>query len=172
MKVELMRYRNDSLSFYMNILAIVFNIVFLICIMANLSIVANYVVGIDALVNIIFMLFAFLTAEKVKAYLPKWCFVSLVLAVVQVARIFVVAIPFANNGQLTGFTLVLAIISMVLSTASLIAGFVVSFIRSRKLKVYLAGIEAGTARDTIVDGEEVMEALTEVELTTDDSVNG
>ncbi len=167
-----MRYKNDSLSFYMNILAIVFNIIFLICIMANLSITANYVIGIDALVNIIFMLFAFLTAEKVKAYLPKWCFVSLVLAVVQLVRIFVVIVPFAGTGELNGFTLVLSIISIVLSIASLIAGFVVSFIRSRKLGAYLEGLANGTARDTIVDGEILMDALEEVELTTDDSANG
>ena len=172
MKVELMRYKNDSLSFYMNILAIVFNVVFLICIMANLSITANYVIGIDALVNIIFMLFAFLTAEKVKAYLPKWCFVSLVLAVVQLVRIFVVALPFATKGELTGFTLVLSIISMILSIACLIAGFVTSFIRSKKLNEYLESIKAGTAVDTIVDSELLMDALAEVELTTDDSANG
>lgn len=173
MKVELMRYKNDSVSFYMNILAIVFNVVFLICIMANLSIVADYVIGLDALVNIIFMLFAFLTAEKVKAYLPKWCFVSLVLAVVQLVRIFVVALPFAEKGQLTGFTLVLAIVSMVASIGCLIAGFVVSFIRSKALKGYLEGLADGTRKDTIIEtSDEIMEAMTEVELTTDDSANG
>ena len=167
-----MRYKNDSLSFYMNILAIVFNIIFLICIMANLNITANLVIGIDALVNIIFMLFAFLTAEKVKAYLPKWCFVSLVLAVLQLVRVFYVVIPFASQGELTGFKLILAIASIILSIASLIAGFVVSFIRSKKLGAYMAEVKAGTAVDSIVDGDAVMSATAEVELTTDDSANG
>lgn len=190
MKVELMRYRNDSLSFYMNILAIVFNIIFLICVMANLNIVADYIIGIDALVNILFMLFAFLTAEKVKAYLPNWCFVSLALAAVQIARIFIVALPFAQKGQLADFKLVLAIISMVLSTGCLITGFIVSFIRSKKLGVYLAGISAGTVKDSIVDGDnassgavsgdnnadfyegEIMDAMTEAHLTSDDGSDG
>lgn len=153
MKVELMRYKNDSLSFYMNILAIVFNVVFLLCIMANLSITGNYITGIDALVNIVFMLFAFLTAEKVKAYLPKWGFVSAGLAVVQVARIFLVALPFAAEGQLTGFLLILAIFSLVASAACLVVGCVTSYIRSKKLSAYLEGLQAGTMCDTIVNGD-------------------
>lgn len=194
MKVELMRYRNDSLSFYMNILAIAFNVVFLIAIMANLSITANAILGVDVLVNILFMLFAFLTAEKVKAYLPKWCYLSIVLSVVQIVRIFTIVIPFANKGELTGAAFVIALLSLIFSIACLVVGFVASNIRSKKLNAYLAGLEAGTAHDTIVDGDvmpldegadlgrqpdekaeaikSVAEAEEEVMLSTDDVENG
>lgn len=172
MKVELMRYRNDSLSFYMNILAIAFNVVFLIAIMANLSITANWIIGVDVLVNILFMLFAFLTAEKVKAYLPKWCYLSIVLAVVQVVRTFTIVFPFNAKGELVGAAFIIALTSLILSAACLIAGFVTSFIRSGKLGGYLKKVEDGTARDTIVDGEALEAAQEEVMLSTDDSANG
>ena len=172
MKVELMRYRNDSLSFYMNILAIAFNVVFLIAIMANLSITANWIIGVDVLVNILFMLFAFLTAEKVKAYLPKWCYLSIVLAVVQVVRMFTIVFPFNAKGELVGAAFIIALLSLILSAACLIVGFVTGFIRSGKLNGYLKKVEDGTARDTVVDGEALEAAQEEVMLSTDDSANG
>jgi len=156
----------------MNILAIVFNVVFLISIMANLSINANFIIGLDVLINILFMLFAFLTAEKVKAYLPKWCYLSLVLAAVQIVRIFTVVIPFSAKGELVGAAFVIALVSLIFSVACLIAGFFVSKIRSKKLGEYLKEVEAGTARDTIVDGEEMFELEEEVMLSTDDVENG
>ena len=172
MKVELMRYRNDSLSFYMNILAIAFNVVFLICIMANLSITANFVIGVDVLVNILFMLFAFLTAEKVKAYMPNWCYLSIGLACAQIVRLFTVVFPFNAKGELVGAAFIIAMLALILSAISLLAGFVTSFIRSKKLGVYLKEVDAGTARDTIVDGDALEVAQEEVMLTTDDSANG
>ena len=172
MKVELMRYKNDSLSFYMNILAIAFNVVFLICIMANLSITADWIIGVDVLVNILFMLFAFLTAEKVKAYLPKWCCLSLVLAAVQIVRIFTIVIPFSGKGELTGVSMILSYVALVGSVAALVVGFITSFIRSKKLGKYLEGVEAGTVKDSIVDGEALAGAEEEVMLTVDDVENG
>ncbi len=172
MKVELMRYRNDSLSFYMNILAIAFNVVFLIAIMANLSITANWIIGVDVLVNILFMLFAFLTAEKVKAYLPKWCYLSIVLAVVQVVRTFTIVLPFNAKGELVGAAFIIALLSLIFSAACLIVGFITSFIRSGKLGGYLKQVEDGVARDTIVDGEALESAQEEVMLSTDDPANG
>ena len=172
MKVELMRYRNDSLSFYMNILAIAFNVVFLITVMANLSITANWVIGVDVLVNILFMLFAFLTAEKVKSYMPKWCYLSLVLAAVQAVRVFTIVFPFNGKGELVGAAFIIALLSLVFSAVSLVVGFVVSNIRSKKLSAYLESVNAGTARDSIVDGDVLSEAESEVMLSTDDAANG
>ena len=168
MKVELMRYRNDKVSFWMNILAIIFNLVFMVVFFSNrahivdpsdpdkfltiIGVKAGYDkawgganVGIDILYCIIFMLFAFLTAEKVKSYALNWCFVSAVLGALQVLRIYIVVLPFHAQEhaladgtlQLGGASFYIALISLVASAIVLFIGTYTSFVNSHKLDKYV-----------------------------------
>ncbi len=154
MKVELMRYRNDSIPFYMNILAIVFNAVYMILLLSNDLVKANfdgawapggYLVGADILYNIVFMLFCFLAAEKTKAYLPKWFILPGILAVTQTIRIFASTLQFHSAGQLINGAFIASMIVLVLSVACLVVGSVVSYINSRKLRAYLKSLEEAKA---------------------------
>ncbi len=150
MKVELMRYRNDKIPFYMNILAIVFNAVYMILLLSNRMVKANYdkawepggyLVGIDILYNIVFMLMCFLAAEKTKAYLPKWFILPGVLAVTQTIRIIFSTLQFHTAGQLVKGAFIASMIVLILSVLCLIAASVVSYINSKKLRAYLQSLE-------------------------------
>lgn len=140
MKAELMRYRNDSLSFFMNIIGLSLDACFLMMIYSSRGVPANdrfgSVIGIDILFNIVFLLAAFLTAEKVKTYSLNWCWVSLALGILQVPRILL-PISLHNAGQYLGFPFVCSIIVLLSSAAAFFYGCYTSFSKSRKLAAFI-----------------------------------
>lgn len=143
MKAELMRYRNDSRSYALVLLGLALDAVYLMLLYSTRGIVASdkfgFPLGIDILFNIVFLLAAFLTAEKIKTYTLNWCWVSLALGVLQIPRIFF-PIAFKGAGQLVGGRFAFALILILGSAALLIGGCVLSFINSRKLNAYLKQI--------------------------------
>ena len=63
-----MRYKNNGLSFWLCMLAIVFDVAMFLIIYTTSSCTPNFELGLDLLINVLFLLAAFLTAEKTKAY--------------------------------------------------------------------------------------------------------
>lgn len=95
-KTDIMRYKTNGLSFWLCILAIIFNVAMFLIIYTSRACTPNFELGIDLLVNVIFMLAAFLTAEKTKAYNKKAGFVAVAIGVIQVARIFWIPLKYYN----------------------------------------------------------------------------
>lgn len=152
MKVELMRYRNDSKSYYFVLAGLALDAVYLMVMYSSaaLKLVSGtftgigVVSGIDILYHIVFLLFAFLTAEKVKTYTLNWGFVSLGLGVLQLPRIlFPIKLYLLEPAQLSTISMVSSIILLVLSAGLMIAGCYFSITNSRKLDKYLKEIGGG-----------------------------
>jgi hypothetical protein len=88
---EMMRYRPNSISEFMVVLA-------LACVVAAFSTiygfrgtadVVDWQIGIDIFGAIIMMLFSFLAAEEMKNYSQKWSYVSFGLAALDIVRMFI-----------------------------------------------------------------------------------
>ena len=83
-----MRYKPNGASFWLCMLAIIFNVAMFIIIYTTKSCTSDWQLGIDLLVNVIFMLAAFLTAEKTKAYKSSAGYVAMGLGAIEILRIF------------------------------------------------------------------------------------
>lgn len=83
---EMMRYRNNSLSYKLGMIGILFSI--LGAFIALNSVVWDVTVVVKILMNIIILLFGFLSVEKVKAYSKEYSFVLIGIGAVCVLRMF------------------------------------------------------------------------------------
>lgn len=83
---EMMRYRVNSLSYKLGMFAIGFSI--LAAFISLNSLAWNYSVIFKILLNIVLLLFGFLSIEKVKAYSLKSAYILVGFGVVCIARIF------------------------------------------------------------------------------------
>ena len=148
MKPEIMRYKNDSISFYMAIIGLALDAVFLIALYSNPPIALKdkfgLIFGTDTIYNIVFMLIAFYTAEKVKTYALNWCYVSGAMGILQLPRILLCT-SLASAEQLNGFRLVFCILLLVFSAIALIVGAFTSYFKSKKLHAYLNQLEKEVA---------------------------
>lgn len=93
--VERMRYKNDSMTFWLCMFGMVFNIVHFIQVHANCYLQTmtgkeglQYVyIGLDILYNILFMLVVFYMAEELKTYHVKWNIAAVIIGILQLFRI-------------------------------------------------------------------------------------
>ncbi|MBD5390461.1 hypothetical protein HDR67_00395 [bacterium] len=83
---EMMRYRTNSLSYKLGMLAIVFSILAAFLVLNSLA--WDFTVVIKILMNIVILLFGFLSIEKVKAYSKEYSMVLIGIGVVCGLRIF------------------------------------------------------------------------------------
>lgn len=83
---EMLRYRTNSLSYIFGMLGIVCSM--LAAFLVLNSLVWDFTVIIKILMNIIILLFGFLSIEKVKAYSKEYSYVLIGIGAVCVARIF------------------------------------------------------------------------------------
>ena len=95
-KTDIMRYKTNGLSFWLCMLAIVFNVAMFLIIYTTSSCVPNFELGLDLLINVLFLLAAFLTAEKTKAYNKKAGYAALAIGAVEVIRIFWIPLKYFN----------------------------------------------------------------------------
>jgi hypothetical protein len=95
-KTDIMRYKTNGISFWLCMLAIVFNVAMFLIIYTTKSCTSDYELGIDLLVNVIFLLAVFLTAEKTKAYNKTAGFCAIGLGVVEIIRIFWIPTKYHN----------------------------------------------------------------------------
>ena len=149
----ILRYHKNSPSFWFCILALALDVVYF-CVayetkMEALPYVVGLQVSLDVVLNILFMLFAFLAAEKLKAYDLNWCYVSFGMAVIQVVRAFHIPfLSYANKaGQvkefITGPTRYISMILLILSGGALVAGGIIGLIKTKILRKHLEEIGEG-----------------------------
>ncbi len=94
---DIMRYKNNTASFWLCILAICFNVAMFLIIFKETNCTPDYQLGIDLLVNICVLLGAFLLAEKTKTYDEKGGYFAIGLGLIEVLRIFWIPLKYYIN---------------------------------------------------------------------------
>ena len=158
--VELMRYRKNSLSYTLGLLALVFSIIAAFIGLNTLK--YDYTTMIKILVNIAILLFGFLFSEQVKSYGKKGCFGLLILASVNILRIFwAPLILLSGNTDRFGNILtgtvnlawmnptwataqvrgIMILVCLVISAACFIVSAVVGLAKTTKLQKYMDSLK-------------------------------
>ena len=100
--------------------------------------------------NLVFMLAAFLASEGVKNYKREYCYVLIVIGILQIVRIFIlpaqaaateVTIGGVTNKVMEASQHIRVVIYLLLSAAGCLAGGVIGFIRCRELETHMAELE-------------------------------
>ena len=162
--LDRMRYIKNKASSNLTLLAILFDVFYFV----NLyrSDVGTYyytiLIGASIIYNLIFLLAAFLASEGVKTYNEKYCYILIVLGVIQFVRIFIMPVS-AHNAYIdivnsvtremesvqvmkTGQFL-RQVIYLCISGACCLAAAYIGIVRSRKLKAYEATLGEEKRRD-------------------------
>ena len=154
-----LRFTKNKLSANLVILAIVANALYVVSIYR--TDVGNYYyklfIGASVVYNLVFMLMAFLSSEGIKNYKLPYCFVAIVLGLLQAGRIFYLPTEAHNtpspvvgaenttvmsNGQFTFVAVCLCI-----SSALLIIAGITGLIKTTTLRSYCAELEKNDKRD-------------------------
>ncbi|MCQ2795021.1 MAG: hypothetical protein MJ214_02265 [Bacilli bacterium] len=133
---DMMHYRNNRSSFWLILLTIALNVaMFIIIYKTNTDdLKADLQLGFDLIINVVFMLTAFLAAEKTKRYSREWGIVSFVLGGVQVARIFWIPLYYYLNGGITPGAFSACVILLAGGAACMIIAGALTLIKYRILK--------------------------------------
>lgn len=95
-KLDMMRFKKNSFSFWLCLLAIVLNVAMFLIIYKDSECTPNFQMGIDLLINVIFMLAAFSFSESTKSYNYKSGIYTIVLGVIEILRIFWIPLYYYN----------------------------------------------------------------------------
>lgn len=161
---DILKYKKNKLASLLALLSIVFNVLYF-CMLYSFtsSFFSMWKIGISVIFTLVTLLAAFLASEGIKNYNKKYTIVLLVLAVVQIVRIFGLPLEALNHdkalaegGQaaLTGGYLfitnietdlayTLLLIWLALSAASLVASAVVGYLNCVRLESYNKKVESG-----------------------------
>lgn len=147
---DMLRYRPNKLGFLLAILAIVFNAIMFFNLYETQAVTPDILLGVNIVSNILFMLAAFLLAEKCKAYDIKSGYITIGLGVVEIIRIFITPLRYLLKHNQTGTEVAVGIaagqftfvtIMMVLAAICLIGAGVLTIIRGRQLLIHLHDLE-------------------------------
>lgn len=147
---EILRYKNNSLSFWMSMLAIIFQCIAFVFTYKCLGWTPEFSTGLDIIINIIFLLFVFLASEKLKTYNVRWGYIIIGIGLVNLIRIFTYLIPThyvldsATNNMILNidnFSFILSIVSYVLVAVFCTIGGIVTIKRGKILNEFLATLE-------------------------------
>jgi hypothetical protein len=136
--LERMRYKTDTLASGLCILSIVFDVWYFVTLYSSTTVVPDRWMGVDILINILFMLAAFLASEEAKVYAGKWAFVMFGLAAAQLARAFWLPELYRELEQLTGAAYQTARLTMLASAALMLLAGLVCRRNSAALRKFLA----------------------------------
>ena len=163
---DILRYSPNKISFWLCILAIVCNVAMFLIIYTEKNCTPNWQLGIDLLINVLFMLASFLLSEKTKAYKENAGKASFVIAAIQVLRIFwiplfyylknvdyVNAVKLAEEaGESLAYTgiiglnigqFIACIILLTVSALSLVGAGLICNMKAKRLKNHIAELEKG-----------------------------
>ncbi len=156
---DIMRYKNNTASFWLCILGIVCNVAMFLIIYKTTNCTPNVQLGIDLLINVLVLLAAFLIAERTKSYNKKGAYGAIALGTVEVLRIFWIPLYYFNKymeylkvedkGSYTGvigldpngFTW--CCILLTAAGVSLIFAGVICLIKEKRLEEHLKNLEGG-----------------------------
>lgn len=94
---DIMRYKNNSASFWLCILAIVCNVAMFLIIYKSTNCTPNMQLGVDLLINVLVLLAAFLIAERTKAYNKNGAYGAIGLGTIEILRIFWIPLFYFNK---------------------------------------------------------------------------
>ena len=137
--IEKMKYKKDKSSANLAIIGLALNVVyFLIMYKNNNNYYFDLMIGISVLYNLVFMLTAFLTSEKLKAYDKTFGIVAIIIGVLQLVRIFNYPLDAYEATFLAKKSFILCVTCLSLSGISLIAAGICSCIKTTVLQQFLA----------------------------------
>lgn len=137
-KLDIMKYKNDSISRILVILSIVFDVLYFTTLYkTNENNIFTITLGISVIYNLLFMLATFLSSENLKVYNVKFAYFCIFLGVMQFVRIFNFPLDCLKDEIIKLSTYVYLTICLSLSGVCLLAGSIVSICRCTKLKNYL-----------------------------------
>ncbi len=151
-----MRYSKNKFSASMCYLAILFNAIYFASIYRGVEenigdYYFNILMGVSVLINIGFMLVTFLASEGVKNYKLNFAIVMLVVAAIQIIRIFgypMNAHSTVNENDITKTAMImgtsqfiLCLVLLIASAACLVAGGVVGILKTTKLNLHNKYVE-------------------------------
>lgn len=136
--LEKMKYKKDKLSYALCLLGIVLNVFYFCALYKNNDqFYSTWKIGISVIYNLIFMLSTFLAAENIKNYNYKYSIFVFVIAILQVARIFIYPKQALDAGALESSKYALITIYLCISATLLFASAIISFIKGFSLKKYV-----------------------------------
>lgn len=195
LKRDTLRYKKNSLPANLALLGLLFNCLYF-CILygfktSTMSIdgetqttwFATILIGASVILTLVMLLVNFLASEGIKGYKKHFCIVLLVLAAVQIARIFIYpsyVLKYSEQFNLTYFWIpgngtlpgIMMIVWLCASAACLIASAIIGYINCRELESHLAEVESGKVnmdeffardRDEIVASTSADNSVKEVE---------
>ncbi len=155
-----MRFTKNKLSSTLVIVAILFDVFYFINIYKSDvgHNVGNFYyqirIGASIIYNLVFMLAAFLSSEGVKNYKIQYCYLLIVIGVLQIVRIFILPAQAAATEVTIGDTVyrvmesaqhIRVVIYLLISAACCLAAAVVGIIRCRELSAHMASLNEKTA---------------------------
>lgn len=135
-----MRYQINRYAYMFILLGMALSVVALFRIITPPTVIPDFGIAIEILINIILLLVTFLTAERCKAYQKTWGIVSFVIAGIHVFRIFFVPTELLSKGQITGFQFTMIVIFLLASAAFITTGGVITLIKHSILAKHLKEI--------------------------------
>lgn len=145
-KVEKMRYQNNSIAYGLVMLSALTGIIALFTLINYdefdaenaLRVVPDLRIALEIGLGIVVLLSTFLAAEKVKYYQRNWAFFGLpILAVVNFLRIFNVPFYALEKGWIPGNIMMASIFEFAITVVLLVIAAVISIIKVQKITHYL-----------------------------------
>ncbi len=154
---DIMRYKKNKWAQMLALLGIVFNCLYFTLLYAQRGNTYKTVeIGVSVVLTLVILLTVFLSSENVKNYRKKYSIVLLVIAAIQILRIFGYPLDGLNNHTLTagyfGFyptpeqswvEFVILTVYLCASAGCLIGSAVIGWIRALQYENYLKKIESG-----------------------------
>ena len=186
---DIMRYKTNKLPASLALLGIVFSCLYFCLLYAyKTSFFSMWKIGISVILTLVLLLVTFLSSEGIKAYNKKFSIVLLVLAVVQIIRMFGLPLEALNYdkgleatdvhafGELRYFgvdlssaaSYTLLILWLAASAACLVAAAVIGYINSTRLEAFQKKIDSGevVVEDVLaqMDAEDMAAAPVQAEI--------
>lgn len=156
---DILKYKTNKLAAMLALLGIVFSALYF-CLLYSLEntqsdyFTATWKIGFSVLITLFSLLITFLASEGIKNYKKKFCIVLLVLALVQIIRMFGLPLEvLKKGGTFTSgyfFTTItpavayaIAVIWLALSAACLVGSAVIGYINCLRLDMHNKKIESG-----------------------------
>jgi len=150
--LDRMRFEKNSLPAFLCYIAIVLNVLYFVSIYrTNQTYYYKYLLGISVIVNLVFMLVAFLCSEGIKNYKQGYGYIMFVLAAIEIVRIFIFPRIAHTTDVMSGKEVVGKVMEtkqylytvgcLIFSSGALVMGGIIGILRTFKLNRYLATLE-------------------------------
>lgn len=159
---DILRYKKNKLASWLALLGLVFNCLYFMVLYAMPKTEFTTIkIGLSVIVTLIVLLATFLASEGVKGYNKKFSIVLIVLAVVQIVRIFIYPLQGITDNLLiaadtnhtigyfgyypssSGFFFALMVIYLVASAGCMIASAVIGWIYAVRLEKFQKQLDSG-----------------------------